>query len=151
MTNENKTQPSGDAGIVSEEDEKIKALAVNMVMTLEDAADAIEREDYLVLTDEEATERATEEIEESLWAFNKAFLNVHSEAISEIPDKDFEAMQGKLCESFNKAVKAMIDDFDYFVEDAIACDGRGHFISHYDGEENEEKVNQTYYYIYRMN
>ena len=136
---------------ISQEDERIKALSINQDMDLDDAAQAIENNDYLVLTDEEATERATEEIEQSLWAFNKSFLDGHSEAISEIPDKDFEAMQCNLCESFNKAVRAMIDDFEHFVEDAISCDGRGHFISHYDGEENEEKINQTYYYIYRLN
>jgi hypothetical protein len=136
---------------MTQEDERIKALSVNQDMDMDDAAQAIEDNDYLVLTDEEATEKAEELIGESLWAFNKSFLNCHSEAISEIPDKDFEAMQGKLCESFNKAVKAMIDDYDHFLEDAINCDGRGHFIASYDSEENEEKINQTYYYIYRLN
>jgi hypothetical protein len=45
----------------------------------------------------------------------------------------------------------LIDDFDYFIEDAINCDGRGHFISSYDGEEVEYKYKNQVYYIYRTN
>lgn len=105
------------------------------------------REEYLVLTDEESDEKAKEYILDSVWAFNHSFLQSHSEAISEIPEEDFQAMQGKLCEGFNKAVLAMIDDVDYFVEDAIKADGRGHFLSQYDGEENQAGE----FFIYRTN
>lgn len=104
------------------------------------------REEYLVLTDEEADEKAKEYISESCWAFNKSFLNSHSEAINEIDEKAWmKFVEG--CESMNKAVKCMIYDFDHFVEDAISCDGRGHFLSGYDGEENESEG----FYIYRTN
>jgi hypothetical protein len=41
----------------------------------------------------------------------------------------------------------MIDDPDEFIQDAIDSDGRGHFLSYYDGEETE--IND--YYIYRIN
>lgn len=105
------------------------------------------REEYLVLTDEEADERAKEYILDSVWAFNYSFLCAHSGAIAEIPEKEYTEMAGKLCESFNKAALAMIDDKDHFVSDAIACDGRGHFLSQYDGEENQEGE----YFIYRTN
>ena len=40
-----------------------------------------------------------------------------------------------------------IEDFDDFIDDAVSSDGRGHFISRYDGDENE----QDGYYIYRCN
>jgi hypothetical protein len=43
----------------------------------------------------------------------------------------------------------MIDDLDHFIEDAIRADGRGHFLSRYNGEENEETVGGVTYYIYR--
>jgi hypothetical protein len=109
------------------------------------------REEYLVLTDDEADEMAKEYILDSVWAFNYSFLCSHSEAIAAIPQKDYEAMAGKLCESFNKAALAMIDDKDHFVDDAIKADGRGHFLSGYDGEENEVKLNGVYYFIYRTN
>ena len=57
----------------------------------------------------------------------------------------------------------MIKDFDYFVEDAVRCDGRGHFLAHYAHEEHEVtylsvvrenmcyKTEETTYYIYRRN
>lgn len=103
--------------------------------------------DYMVLTDEEANQKARDYILDSAWAFNKSFLNGHSEAISNIPDKDYNEMAGRLRESFNKAVLAMIDDEESFIDDAIASDGRGHFLSTYDSEENE----QGEYFIYRVN
>jgi hypothetical protein len=56
-------------------------------------------------------------------------------------------MQGELCESANPIIEALIEDMDHFVSDAISSDGRGHFISRYDGEENEEGE----FYIYRTN
>jgi hypothetical protein len=56
-------------------------------------------------------------------------------------------MQGKLCESARPIVEALIEDMDHFVSDAICADGRGHFLSQYDGEENEEGE----FYIYRTN
>lgn len=106
--------------------------------------------EYLILTDEEADEMAKEYILDTAWGFNKSFLDSHSEAIAEIDDKSYAKLQ-EGCESINKAVLAMIDDKDHFVEDAIASDGRGHFLSPYDGEENEVKIAGTYYFIYRTN
>jgi len=40
---------------------------------------------------------------------------------------------------------------DAFVDAAISADGRGHFMNTYDGEENEEIVNGSAYFIYRTN
>lgn len=103
--------------------------------------------EYIVMTDEEADAAVKDYVLESAWAFRYDFLCGHSEAIAEIPQKQYEAMAEKLCEGFNKAVLAMIDDKDHFVDDAIRADGRGHFLSGYDGEENEEGS----FYIYRTN
>lgn len=108
------------------------------------------REEYLVLTDSEADEEAKNSILESVWAFNKSFLDGHSEAISEIDEEVFSKIQ-EMCESANKTILRLIDDVDAFIEDAISSDGRGHFMSSYDGEENEVQVNGTYYFIYRIN
>ena len=107
--------------------------------------------DYLVYTDEEADAAAEEDILDSAWAFQYDFLRARSDAIAEIPKKAYEEMAGELCESFNKAVLAMIPDKKSFVSDAIAADGRGHFLSRYDGEENEIKIEDTWYFIYRCN
>lgn len=106
-------------------------------------------DEYLVLTDDEADKKAAEYIEESVWAFNPDFIISHSslpyEAIEMI--KNFQTIK---CEDANETILALITDFDDFVSDAISADGRGHFLSFYDGEENEETVNGETYYIYRQ-
>ncbi len=133
-------------------EDKIKALAEYLEIEIdeieENAWDGFDADgaEYMVLTDEEANEKAKEYIEESVWAFNKSFLDCHSEAISEMDDEVFQKIQ-EMCESANKTIMRLIDDFDYFVEDAMSADGRGHFMSSYDGEE----IEQGEFYIYRTN
>lgn len=56
-------------------------------------------------------------------------------------------MQADLCENANPLVMALIDDINDFIYDAIIADGRGHFLSWYDGKEHE----QNEFYIYRIN
>lgn len=105
-------------------------------------------DDYLVLTDEEADEKAKEYILDSLWAFTPNFLS----SATGVHEDVFIAIQnnGK-CESNNDAILSLVDDEDELVEEAIRWDGRGHFMSHYDGCENEETVNGVTYFIYRQN
>ena len=104
--------------------------------------------DYLVLTDSEADEEAKRYILDSVWAFKPSFLSSFTGFDIEV----FEAIQNNgRCESNNDAILSMIKDEDDFVSDAISADGRGHFISSYDGNENEETVNGTTFYIYRQN
>lgn len=80
-------------------------------------------EEYEVLTDNEADERWEEELQ-----------NYTDECI--IPElSDFATRY------FNK---------EAWKRDA-RFDGRGHSISRYDGCEHEEKVNDTWFYIYRQN
>jgi len=50
-------------------------------------------------------------------------------------------------EDANKIFTKVIPDMDSFVEDAVSTDGRGHFLSSYDGDESEEGD----FYIYRLN
>ena len=105
-------------------------------------------EDYLVLTDDEADEKAKEYILDSLWAFTPNFLASATGIDLEV----FEAIQNNgRCESNNDAILRLVDDEDALVEEAISWDGRGHFLSHYDGAENSETVNETEYFIYRQN
>ena len=110
-------------------------------------------QEYLVLTDEEADKKVAEEIRETLWAFNADFIMAHAKNYDEMSDYEYRSAveslrqaQGTQCESLNGLVYAIIEDFDDFVESAVMSDGRGHFISHYDGYENE----QGNYYIYRV-
>jgi len=60
-------------------------------------------------------------------------------------------VQGDCNEDCNELMLALIKDFDYFVEDAIDADGRGHFLNTYDNEENEFEYKGKTYYIYRTN
>lgn len=117
-----------------------------------------ERAEYLVLTEKEADERAREDIERDLWAFNASFILQHCSTYERMSNWEYdsakealEKIQGHFAESINELVRAMIKDIDKFVDDAICEDGRGHFISYYDGKEDEVEVNGTTYYIYRMN
>lgn len=78
---------------------------------------------YLVVTDDEAEELWDEELD-----------NYLEECVyPQIPD----------------------DLVNYFDDEKwkrdARMDGRGHALSHYDGDEHEIKVNNTYYYIYRTN
>lgn len=107
--------------------------------------------EYLVLTDDEADEKAKEEIRQSLWAFNPEFILKHTKAYENTTDYEDEAIiealkevQGRICESANELVYALINDFGEFCEDAIDEDGRGHFLSYYDGKEYESDN----FYIY---
>jgi len=103
-------------------------------------------EEYMILTDDEADEKVAEYIKETVWAFNPSFLSCHSGIDQDV----FKLLQEK-CESANEAILKLIKDFDHFVEDAVASDGRGHFLSSYDGYENEQEHDNETYYIYRTN
>ena len=110
--------------------------------------------EYLVLTDSEADEKTAEEIKNSLWAFNADFIIQHCKNYDTMDCDEYNAAieglqeaQKNQCESLNGLVYALINDIDEFVNDAIIADGRGHFISYYDGKENE--LNNLY--IYRLN
>jgi hypothetical protein len=125
---------------------RIQALAQHLDSDIEDAERSIG--DYLVLTDEEADDMAEQYILDSVWAFNPSFIASHCD--SDIPQDAIEAIQEK-CESSNPILLKLIKDTDDFIQDAISSDGRGHFIGFYDGEEDEQEVNGTRYYVYRSN
>ena len=103
-------------------------------------------QEYLVLTDEEAEEEAKKEIKNTLWAFNSDFIIEHSKI--EYNNRVCEILrniQSELCEGCQEFIEALVEDFDEFCEDALDADGRGHFLSYYDGAENE----QNGFMIYR--
>ena len=94
-----------------------------------------EQGEYAIGTDEEADKAAHEYIEGSVWAFNADFL----ESMTDMPYEIFEALQPQ-CEPSNEPILACIErtcGIDEFVEEAINCDGRGHFLSSYDGHETD--------------
>jgi len=82
-----------------------------------------DNDDYLVLTDDEADDAWEDALD------------------SYLEDCIYPELSGNL--------KRYFDD-DKWKQDA-RYDGRGHALSSYDGCENEENVNGTIYYIYRIN
>lgn len=107
-------------------------------------------EQYAVGTDSEADDACKEYIKDSAWAFRSSFICEYCNLPQELAEA-LEAMQSKKCESANDSILALIEETDGglegFVEDAISADGRGHFLSSYDGEENERDG----FFIYRIN
>jgi len=126
---------------------KLEALARFLDCDPEEAEGFLE--DYRVYTDDEADQACGEYIRESAWAFNSWFIASH--ARDGFTEEIIDSIKGDRCEDVNDAILAVIKDLDYFVEDAVSCDGRGHFLSAYDGEENEETVSGITFYIYRDN
>lgn len=107
-------------------------------------------EEYLILSNEEADEQVKEFIKESLWAFRPEFL-ANETGISK---KVFEKLCG-MYEDGNEAILTIVEGtcgLDKLVEEAILADGRGSFLSAYDGIEHEIYVPEEgiYYYAYRV-
>jgi hypothetical protein len=136
--------------------EKIEALSKFLNVTAEDLTEdrdnsfSCGREEYLVLTDEEADEAVEEYIKDSLWAFNASFILDCCGLPHSGGEESLKTMQEKSCEGANDFILALVEKtcgLQEFVEEAIAADGRGHFLSSYDGEEVEEGD----YFIYRTN
>lgn len=124
--------------------EELKQTEIEEISNEQFHVDSLNDEFY-VLTDDEADEKAKDYILNSVWAFNPYFLQCHTGIDSEI----FELLADK-CESSNDAILSMIKDQDEFVEDAIHSDGRGHFIACYDGFEHEINVDDEDFYIYKI-
>lgn len=107
------------------------------------------RAEYRVLDESEADEACGEYIEQSLWAFNSDFLA----NMTNLPEEVFTALSDK-CEDGNDAVYRIVKStcgIDKFVNAAVSADGRGHFLSQYDGNEYEVNAGWRYFYIYRTN
>ena len=104
-------------------DTKIKALASFLDIDYEEAESLINDGDYEVLTDSEADDRWDEELD----------LYIEECILPELPD-----------------FVSQYFDREAWKRDA-RFDGRGHAISRYDGEENEQTINGETLYIYRQN
>ena len=128
---------------------KEEALSKFLDCDTEEAEKYIEDGDYLVLTDEEADEAVDENIKDSLWAFNASFI-ISECGLNFTKEESIQKMQQSQCESCNEIIRTIIDGscgIGEFVRSAVSSDGRGNFLSGYDGEENEEGK----FFIYRIN
>ena len=109
-----------DECIMSDLDERVLALMMEDDLFYADAEKAIDNEDWLVLTDDEADRKAYEHA--------NSYVN---DALREIPDHLQRYFDAELY------LSDMLDD------------GRGHLLAYYDSEEREQTVNGTTYYLYR--
>lgn len=130
---------------VVEDIQRVMALAHHLDNYEFGNVDRMVNNNYLVYTDNEADHAVREYIEGMTWAFSTSFLQAHTGV-------DSEAILTKQAvgEGANDSIKAMIKDFDAFVDAAVSNDGRGPFLSPYDGNEITVKVDRTVYYIYRI-
>ena len=94
----------------------------------------IEGDEYAVAaTEQEAFEACCENIEDSLCYFNPSFLAEQTE----LPVEIFEAL-ARTDFSDNEVYKDLIErvtTIENFVQEAIDCDGMGHFLASYDMKE----------------
>ena len=127
------------------------ALHLNADRWLHEVAQQIEDGVYTVATDEMADELVAEYITECLWAFNPHFVAKHCP--DGIEEEHIKAMWGEGCgENCNEAFVALVkagNGMEKLIAEAKQLDGRGHFLSSYDGHEHEVTYNGTEYYIYK--
>lgn len=138
--------------------EKIEALSIYLECEEDEISEGYDectfeygKQEYLVLTEEEADERCKNYILDTLWAFNTSFLTNYISCGNKYEDKDLEkslVTLQELCETSNVVIKLLVGNrIDELIEDTISTNGRGVFLASYDGEEIEESD----YYIYRTN
>lgn len=159
--------------LIEEYGEKVIALAQYLDLTLEiDETEFQLSPDEVFDTEEEKQERiqeladerseAIEDIKSELENITEEYDNTFSyyrEEYEVLTDSEAEdRMEEELDNYIEECIYPEIKDEHlrrYFDEEAwkhdARMDGRGHIISRYDGEENEEQVNGTWYFIYRQN
>jgi hypothetical protein len=105
--------------------------------------------EYAIGTDREADEAAQEYVKDTVWAFNASFILSECDLPREL-ESAIKAFQLDKCESSNDALLALVEKcttLEDFTQSAVSADGRGHLLSPYDGNENEDGD----FFIYRLN
>jgi hypothetical protein len=105
---------------------------------------------YSIGTDTETDAAMLDYVKDSVWAFNAEFIVEQCD----LPFELAECLSGYTadkCESANEALLALVEKcttLESFAQAAAQADGRGHFLSGYDGEEMEAQIDGETYYIY---
>lgn len=91
---------------------------------------------WLVGSEREADKAAKEYILDSLWAFKTSFIASVAN-LSNAEERAIEKMQRDMSEDANPIIRRIIGEskLNHFVKMAIDADGRGHFLSPWNGEE----------------
>lgn len=132
--------------LLNDYDEKVIALAQHLELDFET---------------EEEKEEAIQNIIDELDSISNDYDNTYSYSNKEflvLTDKEADEEEDRQLDNYlEECIYPELPEHlrGYFDDEAwksdARIDGRGHNISTYDGAEYEEKVNDTYYYIYRMN
>lgn len=127
---------------------EIREICHTIQCTPTELPEILDSGDWSLCTDSEADDLCKEYIKELVWAFKAEFLA----NMTDLDIRVFKAIQANdLCEDNNQAIMKLIEStcgFDEFFEEAIKWDGRGHFLSSYDGCEYEISSDL---YLYRNN
>jgi hypothetical protein len=114
-----------------------------------------EDREYLVCTEEESIKKAYDYVENSLWAFNAKFLVKYMPSIHFFNEREeksliecLKTIQEKMSEDCNQIILTLVGTrIDALFNEAVRCDGMGHFLNTYDGKEHQEGD----FFIYRIN
>ncbi len=109
---------------------------------VEDDTYMVCHQEHIICADKKADELAADYIENSLWAFNPSFICDCIDGLSDSARTAIEDMlkhsQQTLCEDANDAILRLVSgNLQDLINAAIQANGRGHFLSSYDGEEIE--------------
>ena len=150
--------------LLSNYDERVIALAQYLDIDMEPDFNAEDypTDEYSEEEIEQAMEEAIEEVANELDNITNDYDNTYSyysEEYEVLTDSEADdRMEEELDNYIEECIYPEIKDEhlrNYFDEESwksdARLDGRGHIISRYDGDEGEEKVGDTWYYIYRQN
>jgi hypothetical protein len=120
------------------------------VVDIDDDRYQVDGREYLIVDDDTADTYAREHIEDTLWAYRPSFLSGETGIAVCV----YEAIAGnERYDENNEALKVLIEGtcgMDDFVDSAISADGRGQYLSPYNGEEIELDIYGETYYAYRL-
>lgn len=109
-----------------------------------------ENSDYLILTNEEATEEAIQQVNDFLWSLDASLIHKHLK--TDLSIGAIQHVQSDMCDKCTFLLLSLIKNPDAFYEEIISTFGRGYFIALHDFLEYvtfDFKDNKRYY-IYRL-
>ena len=156
--------------VLSEYDERVIALAQHLELDID-----FEEEDFAIQPDEKLSEEEIAEVEkekqealdEAINDFRNELDNIvedydnrfsyHNKEFLVLTDSEADEEEDRQLDNYLEECiyPELPENVRYYFDDEkwkrdARMDGRGHIISSYDGAEYEEKVNDTWYYIYRV-
>ena len=138
---------------INDYDEKVIALAKHLGIDLEPEIDKSMNEEEK----QEAIQEVIDELESIVNTYNTTYSYYREEYIV-CTDEEADSLMDDALENYiDEVILSEIPEpyRNYFDNEGwkkdAKDDGRGHALATYDGEENEEEVNGTTYYIYRTN